>query len=695
MLCAQCRERLFAADKPWGLHHQVKTIRECALADCLVCTRLKDDIDDSKLELGDSEDGENITHRWTIRLKTQTRDQNTGLITITFRSVLPESALPTRVFYLLDEKGIPNLPNPDAMPKNTMSSLEQLDKWLDECHKNHPRCQQTRQLRLSEARFVPTRLIELTGPNEESGRLRLVETKNWSSHTPLEPYMTLSHCWGETETFKMFKTVPENVGQFLDNIDLDKMPKTFRNVIGLAWRLEIQYVWIDSICVIQGDNGDFGSEAHHMHSVYRHSYLNVAAAASPNGDGGLYSERSPREIASTPLNVEESEILGNKSWLLLPGDMWARQLLQEPLYKRGWVFQERLLSPRLVHFGSKQVFWDCATKSACEVFPNGVPEPLDIDSATERRWRERLQRASMIREGRDLVGEADVSIETLWRTAISNYTTCALTKSTDKLIACWSIAKLVRDMLDNERYAVGMWSFNLHKQLSWRVLNYSKSKRIYDVAKGRVPSWSWASIHGKLQELGCPVLLPPRLGNPADDNVYSITGHGGLPLTFRLREERDVFKAENEQPVLEDLKLAVLGHVFRTHIRPTQGGYTMDMVDGSRNRDKVTVFPDLQPAPAGDDGLVTFRESMTDGANRGKNFGMVTDAKVENGLHFGRGLILKCVEAQSRPIFQRTGAFKFENLNEREWRHLTTTDHTLTETSQHESHGQGVELWLK
>lgn len=154
---------------------------------------------------------------------------------------------------------ISDTPKPDAMPKCTKSSLEQLDKWITECHTNHPRCQQARKLRLDESRFIPTRLIELTGSNPQNGRLRLVETKGWSDRTT---YMTLSHCWGE---LKMFRTLPENVDKHLDNINLDEMPKTFRHVMRLAWRLEIHYVWIDSICVIQGDKGDFGSEAQLVH----------------------------------------------------------------------------------------------------------------------------------------------------------------------------------------------------------------------------------------------------------------------------------------------------------------------------------------------------------------------------------------------------------------------------------------------
>jgi Heterokaryon incompatibility protein (HET) len=147
------------------------------------------------------------------------------------------------------------------MAINTESGLDQLDEWIKECKADHPRCQRARELRKNEKPFIPTRLIELIGPSPEGGRLRLIETSEWSDEQYSRPYLTLSHCWGDPEMFKMFCTYPDDVKEFLVNIELAKLPKTFENVMRLAWRLGISYVWIDSICVIQGPKGDFNIEA--------------------------------------------------------------------------------------------------------------------------------------------------------------------------------------------------------------------------------------------------------------------------------------------------------------------------------------------------------------------------------------------------------------------------------------------------
>jgi hypothetical protein len=163
---------------------------------------------------------------------------------------------------------IPGSPDPDQMAINTESGLDQLDEWIKECKTDHPRCQRARELRKNEKPFIPTRLIELIGPGPEGGRLRLIETSEWSDEQSSRPYLTLSHCWGDPKVFKVFCTYPNDVTEFLVNIELAKLPKTFENVMRLAWKLGISYVWIDSICIIQGSKGDFNIEAQLVTSGY-------------------------------------------------------------------------------------------------------------------------------------------------------------------------------------------------------------------------------------------------------------------------------------------------------------------------------------------------------------------------------------------------------------------------------------------
>src|SRR6266576_3348812 len=101
---------------------------------------------------------------------------------------------------------------------------------------------------------------------------------------------------------------------------------------------------------------------------------------------------------------------------------------------------ERMLAPRILHFTKHQIFWDCAEMSSCETLPSGLPQALDRAATSDRHWRGRLL------ESRSLgyvpvAGANDDSIEHFWNSAVRRYTSCDLTKGSDKLIAIWGIAK--------------------------------------------------------------------------------------------------------------------------------------------------------------------------------------------------------------------------------------------------------------
>jgi hypothetical protein len=105
MVCIYCKEKVFEANTPWGFHHQHRILKESATNGCFVCVQLDKDIREAKLKLSP----DSVTHRWTIRMKTQTRERHSGFITVTLRPTIPSSdqpALPERIFYLIAEKGL-------------------------------------------------------------------------------------------------------------------------------------------------------------------------------------------------------------------------------------------------------------------------------------------------------------------------------------------------------------------------------------------------------------------------------------------------------------------------------------------------------------------------------------------------------------------------------------------------------------
>jgi hypothetical protein len=145
------------------------------------------------------------------------------------------------------------------------------------------------------------------------------------------PYVTLSHSWGRHPNFLTLTT--ENQQRLMKTgFSISELGnKNFKEAIEVAQHLGVRYIWIDSLCICQaGRDQDFKEEGQYMHLVYQNSFCNIVAAASRDGDGGLFWERSSNALSGT--NTKEP-------WIILDKELWAKELLGSPIYTRGWVFQ--------------------------------------------------------------------------------------------------------------------------------------------------------------------------------------------------------------------------------------------------------------------------------------------------------------------------------------------------------------------
>jgi hypothetical protein len=171
--------------------------------------------------------------------------------------------------------------------------------------------------------------------------------------------VTLSHCWGQN---KIKRLLEENLDQMKKTIRVAELPKTFQDAIAVTRKLGIQYLWIDSLCIIQDNQEDWARESSIMGLIYKNGYCNIAAAAASDGTQGCFQQRDP--LLAQPCRVtldRELKRFGLKTGLynLVPHTLWEQGLSKAPLLKRGWVVQERVLARRVLHFGRNQLFWEC------------------------------------------------------------------------------------------------------------------------------------------------------------------------------------------------------------------------------------------------------------------------------------------------------------------------------------------------
>lgn len=192
-----------------------------------------------------------------------------------------------------------------------------------------------------------------------------------------ERYVALSYVWGKRPAgLDPYITKRENVMRHIQHGGLekewDKLPRTIQDSILLVSRLGERYIWIDSLCIVQDEDADWAVESKKMAGVYSGAVCTIAATASESGDGGCYRDRDT--LALQPVEIG---VVGGGSGLevvyLQCDDVFdfERCVDRAPLNRRGWVFQEWLLSRRILHFGARIVYWECRQRSATEVNPQG------------------------------------------------------------------------------------------------------------------------------------------------------------------------------------------------------------------------------------------------------------------------------------------------------------------------------------
>lgn len=380
-------------------------------------------------------------------------------------------------------------------------SLERAQTWINECVSSHSRCNRNRR-----STWLPTRLLDVEGELPTS-HIRVVCTAD----EPVEGrYITLSHCWGKTPFIQLLKS---NLEQFKRKIPFSDLPKTFQDTVHVARSFGIRYVWIDSLCIIQDkdDLSDWYREAALMGKVYSHAHCNIAASAASDSSKGLFMSRDSSVLQPIVVDCyveQELEGSGLVPCLLTSDLYWNGFIDRSPLHQRSWVFQERLLAPRVLHFAQVELAWECHELEATETYPYGLPDAL-WGVTTYETFSKRI-----IFDDRSWQSYSDLGRNDPWDIIAASYLKTSITIPTDKLVALSGVAKKVRDILSDE-YIAGMWLKTLPYQLLWHItyspdyplngnlLSLEDRPTTDDIRPYVAPTWSWASMTDG--NLHCPI----------------------------------------------------------------------------------------------------------------------------------------------------------------------------------------------
>lgn len=73
----------------------------------------------------------------------------------------------------------------------------------------------------------------------------------------------------------------------LREISLAQLSQTLQDAIEITRLLGFQYLWVDSMCMIQDDDNDWLQEPNAMGAIYENAYCTLAAADGIDGSFNL------------------------------------------------------------------------------------------------------------------------------------------------------------------------------------------------------------------------------------------------------------------------------------------------------------------------------------------------------------------------------------------------------------------------
>lgn len=496
-------------------------------------------------------------------------------------------------------------------------------QWLEHCLESHS-CRAPD----SEV-WMPDRLLFLDGKT-----VRLIDTSSLES---AQRYATLSHCWGGMDslmathsdlTFLLTDQTEERLRLGLRRCHL---PKTFRDACTVTRWLGLRYLWIDSYCIRQrgeGSEDDKGKQIADMQYIYTACTVNIGATSGTDPMSGLFRIRDPWMLQSLPMSWRPSSWLEPAETRIHHGTSSPKRPLlnDSAMMTRGWVFQERILTTRMLHFGHEQIFFEC---EQTPLVTESSPKTGMYSSYND--WEPYM--FSLLHND----GLSARHQDSNWNNILESYTPLQFSNpDQDKLTAIGGVAAHISTASDKGDYIAGLWREELPFDLLWEPNDATTRSKTW-----RAPSWSWASLDGRI-----------NLSRSGQEDLHTTLVHV-VSVDIELADPRNPFGAVLSGSItLEGTPLA-MEQIQQASINPE------DWVHHALREEHYRKRHEYRSCQIGLDGLLlTFDDESEEHANISLLPVLQVDTKLleDDGLYV-YGLV---ISPAGSGRYRRLGTFEYK-----------------------------------
>jgi hypothetical protein len=357
---------------------------------------------------------------------------------------------------------------------------------LQTCAREHQAC---RLQAASQQGFMPRRVLDIgitdDGSLEALARapVKLVESSEIEEE---RIYVSLSHRWSaDGHTIVTKQSTYEEHRSGIAFKDLDTL---YQDAVHVLRRLGFRYLWIDSLCIIQDDLEDWRVESKTMAKVYGQALFTFAWQSGMTAPISIRSLTRQCHLVSDP---HISPLIFARAHI---PHIWETRgyLVRFPLSSRGWVYQERLLSRRVVHFTEHEIMWECNQSQTCQC--GWADRGTEFDGLI----RPKPKHASVLGLVDPTAEPNTHDIRRRWRQIISEFSKLKLTYAGDRLPAIEGCAEQIGKVLTDVSL-FGLWKGGLLGDLLWHTEDSWKRFAGRPPALFHLPTWSWASVNGDIE----------------------------------------------------------------------------------------------------------------------------------------------------------------------------------------------------